>query len=97
MQPGGPEHLVVIEPALHIAQRGGIERVEAELGDTAFAHETGAPEHAQVLRDGGAADGKEGRDFAGRAFPAPDGVEDGAPGGVGDGGEDQWFCNHMVT
>ena len=97
MQAGGPEHLVVVEPALDIAKGRRVERIQPRLGDPPLANQARTTEHPQVFRDGGPAYREQRSDLAGRPFPTPDRIQDGAPGGIGNGGKDRSFCNHMVT
>lgn len=98
VEPGRPEDPVVLEPPLDVSEWGRVERIEAGLGGPPLPEEPCLAEHSDVFGDGRPADREEGGEVAGRPFAAAEGVEDGAPGGVGDGGKDRrGFCNHMVT
>jgi len=79
-----PEVAVLIEPCVHRPQGFWIEVVNAVAAFAVLPHQVGAAEQAQVLGDGGTRDGKSSGDFSGGLAAAPQEVEDGAAGGVGE-------------
>ena len=82
--------LVVPEPVQVRAQRreaAGVQPVDTLGPDGGIGDEAGVLEHAQVLRDGGAAHGQAGRELADGVRPFRDELEDAAPRGIGEGGE----------
>ena len=61
---------------------GGIELVQPAVADWLIDHEMGLLEHAQVLRDGRAADGKVACELANRHGAVEQTLENRPPGGV---------------
>ena len=101
LPPGGPGHPVLVQPAVHHLEGGGVQRVEPQLGAAPFVYQPGVSQDSKVPGDGGTADREAAGHFAGREFTAPHQIEDGAAGRVGQGGEDRiggnHLRNHMVT
>jgi len=79
-----PEAAVLVEPCVHGAERFGVELVNAVAAFTVLPHQVGAPEQAQVLGNGGARNRKSSGDFSGGLAAAPQQIQNGAPGGIGE-------------
>lgn len=73
----------LLDPLLGGDQRIAFQAVDAALGVAAPADQAGFAQHAQVARDGGAADGE-----GGGAFALGEHLQDAAAGGVGEGCEE---------
>jgi hypothetical protein len=101
VQARGPEHAVLVEPSIHQLESGRVQGVQAKPGVPSLVDEPRLAEDPEVPGDGRAADGKPASHLASRHLPGTDQVEDGAAGGVAEGGED-WIGgallrNHIVT
>ena len=81
----GPEPPVVFEPAIQIAQRFGVQPVDAVAAFPNFGDELGGVQHAKVLGDGGTADVEASGDFVDGLSTVTQAVQNGAASGVGDG------------
>jgi len=73
-----------------IAQEGDtlrIEFVDAAGAGSAVAYEAGLFQHAEMLGDGGAGNGKTGGEFVDGAGVGAEHFEDGQAGGIAEGGK----------
>ncbi len=81
-----------------LAQRFGIEPVDAVAAFADFGDELGVVQNAKVFGDGGAADVEAAGDLVDGLSAVAQAVENGAAGGVGDGVKNAAFLrNHLVT
>lgn len=83
-----PEHAVVLEPAIDLPQRLRIESIEAVASGAVFLDEARSAQQAQMLRNGGAGNGKGAGDLARGLAAVAEEVKDGAAGGIGECTED---------
>jgi hypothetical protein len=74
---------------VYFAERLGIQPVHTLAAAALLQHQSGLAKNPQVLGNRGTADGESLRDVAGRQVACGQSVQDGAPGGVGDGGENR--------
>jgi len=85
-----PEGALALEPVVELHEGLGVEVAAADAADLALAEQAGVFEDAEVLADGrhGHALGKGFGELAdGEAVVLAKAVDDGASGGVGEGGE----------
>lgn len=75
---GVPEHAVVLQPVIDLAQRLRIEIIETMASFAVFADEVGLAKEAKVLRNGRPGDGEDARDLTRGLAAVAQEVEDGA-------------------
>ena len=94
----GPKPPVVFQPAIQIAQRFGVQPVDAIAAFTDFGDELRGVQYAKVFGDGGTADVEASGDLVDGLSAVTQAVQNGAARGVGDGVKNSAVLrNHFVT
>ncbi len=82
-----PEFPIALEVLRGFGKRLGFEAARATLGACGVRNEAGALEHLEMLGDGGLAHREGLRELGDGCFAGGEASEDGAPRGIGEGGE----------